>query len=239
MVEQIPDSLQGIKLTPEGKTPQEDMVLIRDPDEWDFCTDPVRRQILKILRNGIEDVVTSETFDQKSGERVIRQKIVTRNALSVVEIVKLSAEDDPANVLSKNQVYHHLPKMIEGGYIVKYGTITTGKRTTDYYRRTAKAFMCFPTPKQVDVKEYEEVMTNHLKGFNFGLSKQDQQKVVKLFIELELLRLKHSEKVTSAVIGDVIDRKKADAIDLFIWIYALTNPEVVKLLDEIRAYLPK
>ena len=129
----IPDSLKGIVLTPEGKKPQRDTVLMRGSEEWEFCSDPVRYQILKILRTGIEDNCTSESFNEDTGEKIIRQKVVKRKALSVVEIVKYSEKIDPSNVLSKNQVYHHLPKLIEGGYVIKYGTVTTGKRTTDYY----------------------------------------------------------------------------------------------------------
>ncbi|MHA2059474.1 MAG: hypothetical protein ACW976_01675 [Candidatus Ranarchaeia archaeon] len=234
----IPDSLKGIVLTPKGKIPQRDTVLLRGTEEWEFCNDPVRRQILKILRKGIEDNITSESFNEETGEKVIRQKIIKRKALSVVEIVKHSEKIDPSEVLSKNQVYHHLPKLIEGEYVIKYGTVTTGKRTTDYYRRTAEGFMCFETPKIIDPKKLKEKMEKGINGFDFKLSSKDQKKLADLLAQLELQRMKDAEKITDKVIGDVIDKHKTSMIDFLMWIRASGDPEFQSTLDQIRALIP-
>ena len=68
--------------------------------------------------------------------------VVPPKAAAIVPVVKLSVECCGDDVeISKNQVYHHLPKLEEAGYVVHYGTVTTGKRTTDYWRRTAMGFV--------------------------------------------------------------------------------------------------
>jgi hypothetical protein len=136
-------------------------------------------------------------------------------------------------------VYHHLPKLIEGGYVIKYGTITTGKRTTDYYRRTAEGFMCFETPKMIDDKEYKEKVEKGLDGFDFNLSSEDHKKLVDLLIKLEFQRMKDTEEITDKVIGDVIDKHKTGMIDLLLWIRATGKPEIQNLLDQIREIILK
>ena len=129
---EITDSLKGIKVEPEGKKPQKEIVFITNEETAEVLDDIVRYNILQTLRKGIEDTLTTETVDEETGDRIIRQKVVRRDILSVMEIVELSPKCcAEAESISKNQVYHHLPKLIEHGYVIKYGTIKKGKRSTD------------------------------------------------------------------------------------------------------------
>ncbi len=141
MPEEQGDALTGIELTPEAKKPQKELEFITDEKRAAAFSEPARRQIIAVLRNGIDDEVTTEEFNKETNERIIRKKNVKRYAMSVVEIVKASVDPEKNESLTKNQVYHHLPALIEAGLVIKYGTVTTGKRTTDYYRRTAKGFV--------------------------------------------------------------------------------------------------
>ncbi|MGQ4871506.1 MAG: hypothetical protein ACP6IT_06700, partial [Candidatus Thorarchaeota archaeon] len=130
-LDRVTDTLRGIELTEEGRRPQREIVFVTDEEMTHVLDDPVRMAIIKILKKGVPDTITTKTRDEETGDLIIRQREVRRHALSVIEIVKLSAEDEEVEEITKNQVYHHLPKLIEAGYVIKYGTVTTGKRTTD------------------------------------------------------------------------------------------------------------
>ena len=141
--DEITDDLAGIEPPEEtGKFPEpmKEIVFVNDPEKAAILDEHVRYMIIQVLRRGKKDTCTTRTTDSETGERIIRQRDVMRYALSVVEMIKLAETYDDIEI-TKNQVYHHLPKLIEGGYVVKFGTVTTGKRTTDYYRRTAKGFV--------------------------------------------------------------------------------------------------
>ena len=129
--------MQGITLTKEAKKAPRELWIVLDEPTAQILNDTVRVRIIGILRTGIPDIIsTKERFPEKN-EKIIREKAGTRHSLSVSEIVSLSEVDKEKEPLTRNQVYHHIPKLIEGGYIINYGTKTTGKRTTTYYQRTA------------------------------------------------------------------------------------------------------
>ena len=88
----ITDSLEGIVLTKEGKEPQKEIVFVTNEEKADVLDEAVRYNILQTLRKGVEDTLTTRTVDEETGDTIIRQKVVKRNMLSVVEIVKQSPE---------------------------------------------------------------------------------------------------------------------------------------------------
>ncbi len=53
------DALAGIELTEEGKRPQKEIEFVTDEERARELADPVRRQILRVLRTGIEDTQTN------------------------------------------------------------------------------------------------------------------------------------------------------------------------------------
>jgi len=171
--------------------------------------EPVRLHILQVLRSGIEDTVTTEKTDE-NGDKIIRIRDVTRNALSVLEIVTQSVECcGPEIDISKNKVYHHLPILEEDGYVVKYGTVTSGKRTTDYWRRTAKGF----------------ILT---KGEWIGGSGTYTKKMTP-FIETML--------ETFDVKGDVADKMILDQYETLVDYYSMGSKEYVDNIMRIREIL--
>jgi DNA-binding transcriptional ArsR family regulator len=112
---EITDTLKGIELTKEGKEPQKEIVFVTKEERAAVLDEPVRLHILQVLRNGIEDKITTVRNEEDGTKHTIERE-VRRDALSVLEIVKLSVECcGPDIEISKNQVYHHLPKLEEEG----------------------------------------------------------------------------------------------------------------------------
>ncbi|MGQ4912654.1 MAG: hypothetical protein ACP6KW_10835 [Candidatus Thorarchaeota archaeon] len=242
MPNEIPDSLRGIELTKEASKPQDEIVFIVDKERSEILNDPVRLQILQVLREGINDTHTTETVDKKTGDRIIRQREVKRDILSVLEIVKQSEMCCGVdNVISKNQVYHHLPKLIEGGFIIKYGTITTGKRTTDYYRRTAKGFVV-TTPmtsafdKRIE-KKLKKYMDEMLSNFNLHVTDEDRKRLYRLNAERIRIQSKWRTKIAKMVRVDVADKEVLQMYEMLLDYYSMGSKEYLDTLLEIRKIL--
>ena len=106
------DAIKGIVLENKTHRPVKRVEFLHKKDRVSAMHHPARLQILQILREGIDDTVTTETFDEDTRERVIRQLVVKRNILSVNEIIKISNENNGFEPLTKNQIYHHMPEMI-------------------------------------------------------------------------------------------------------------------------------
>ena len=136
------DTLKNIKLTNQGKIAPSEIEYVRDPERAEILTEYARDTILKILRIGIPDTITSEEIDEKTGDRLIIERHLSRHALSLVELARLSKDPKYADKpITKSQVIHHLPILIEHGYVIKYGTVKVGKRSTDYFRRRSELFL--------------------------------------------------------------------------------------------------
>jgi DNA-binding transcriptional ArsR family regulator len=241
---ELTDTLAGIELAEEGLHDGKPLVpegqkIVRDEEIGKIMLEPVRSKIMKILHEGIKDTLTKEEFNEETGEKLIREKTVKREALSVAEIVNLSEERFPDDPISKNQVYHHLPLLIEGGYVVKFGTVTKGKRTTDYYIRTHCGFIIATEPSD---KEYaHQKAKKRLEGImrSFALKLDDDQKG-----ELENLMgkvlhtwLGASEEITGMVTGDVADKSLIEAYNWLLDVYAADNKEYLSLMKKIRAII--
>lgn len=185
MTEEMNDTLIGIKLTKEGHVPIREYDLVTDEEISEILADPARSAIIGILRHGIEDKLTREDTDEATGDRVIRERIVRRHALSVTEISRLSQNSELSeSPLSNSQIYHHLPVLIDAGYVIKYGVVKKGGRTTDYYRRTAKIFMFdrFPGSKDHRSEQANQKIEQMLVYFGFDLPDE----LVKEYVGLRL-----------------------------------------------------
>ncbi|MFX1264618.1 MAG: hypothetical protein ACFFCK_05215 [Promethearchaeota archaeon] len=241
MNDELTDTLACIELTEEALVDGKPLVpegqkIVRDEEIGKIMLEPVRSKIMKILYWGIKDTLTTEEHNEETGEKIIREKTVKREALSVAEIVHLSEERWPEDPISKNQVYHHLPLLIDGGYVVRFGTVTKGKRTTDYYIRTHGGFIIATEPSD---KEYaQQKARKRLEGIlrSFSLELDDAQKA-----ELENLMGKSlhiwlgaSEEITAMVTGDVADKSLIEAYNWLLDVYAADNPEYIKLMKKIR-----
>ncbi|MHA1904973.1 MAG: hypothetical protein ACXABL_11110 [Candidatus Thorarchaeota archaeon] len=244
MTKEIPDSLEGIVLTDEGKKPPSEVVFITDDETAAALDDPVRFDIIKILRQGINDTRTTKQKDDETGDTIIRQRDVKRYALSVVEIVKMSDPekcDEECGLITKNQVYHHLPKLIEAGYVIKYGTVTTGKRTTDYYRRTSKGFVITTREFGKDAKVIKEKTTDYtdrmLRVFDLSITEEQRKELIDLQIQSYNIQSKARPEIAALIKGDVAEKKVLDMYEFLLQMHSLGSKEYMKLQHRIHDIL--
>ena len=238
---EITDNLEGIVLTKEGKAPQKEIVFVTDAERASVLDEPVRLHILQVLRSGIEDTITSESIDE-NGDKIIRVRAVKRNALSVLEMVKLSIECCGPDVdISKNQVYHHLPKLEEEGYVVKYGTITTGKRTTDYWRRTAQGFVLTAGEwiggSGTLAKKMIPFVEKMLETFDLKVSEDNKKELIELMINKTVKQSEWRTKIAELVKGDVADKMVLEQYETLVDYYAMGSKDYVANIMRIRDIL--
>lgn len=239
--EEKTDTLKDIVLTKEGKKPQKEVEFVFDKQKCDELAEQVRFYIIQMLREGIVDTQTTEDFNDETNERIIRQKMVKRNIMSVVEIVKASTQSDCCEVITKNQLYHHLPKLIDSGYVIKYGTVTTGKRTTDYYRRTAKGFMLLGADPSADeahikrkVSEGREKIANI---FDLNISPEKGDELAELWMKSILLQMDYRVKIAKMIRGDVADSEVLELFELMLNIYSMGSDEYVQIQKRMQEIL--
>jgi DNA-binding transcriptional ArsR family regulator len=240
MTEEYPDTLIGIELTKEGKIPEKDYDLVTDEDISEVLADSARSAIIGILRHGIEDKMTSEQINDSTNERVIREKIVKRHALSVTEISRMSKDPELSDApLSNSQIYHHLPILIDAGYVIKYGVVKKGGRKTDYYRRTAKIFMFekFPGSDDHRSERANQKVEQMFKFFGFNLP----EKLVKEFIELRMKAadIEHEahSKLMRMVRKDVADAEVLYMFEDLICTHSIASDEWIKIRKRMNEIL--
>jgi DNA-binding transcriptional ArsR family regulator len=239
---EITDSLKGIKVESEGKKPQKEIVFITNEETAEILDDIVRYNILQTLRKGIEDTLTTETVDEETGDRIIRQKVVRRNILSVMEIVELSPKCcAEAESISKNQVYHHLPKLIEHGYVIKYGTIKKGKRSTDYYRRTAKGFLLTTGAWGTEEKRIREKLDGFLdkmlETFNIKVTKEKREELLELSVKRAQMQHKWRTKIAEMVNLDIASKETLSMYEMMLDYYSVGSEEYMDIIHKIREIL--
>ncbi|MHA2002735.1 MAG: hypothetical protein ACW975_01025 [Candidatus Thorarchaeota archaeon] len=242
--DEMTDALAGIEAPEEtGKFPEpiSEIVFVNDPERAEILDEQVRYMIIQVLRRGVDDTCTTRDVDSETGERIIRQRDVKRYALSVVEIVKMSETYDDIDDITKNQVYHHLPKLIEGGYVVKFGTVTTGKRTTDYYRRTAKGFVLtvgeFVLDQKMMKKKTGHYIDMYTKVFDITITDDDRKELAGLMVESMRVEHQGRAKIGQLIKGDVADKKVLSLYEDLVKLYALGDDEWFKIQKRIRAIL--
>ncbi len=236
--EEITDTLRGIELTKEAGMDFKEVEFITNKDRAKELDDPVRIHILRILREGIEDTITSESVDDETGEKIIRQKVVRRHALSVVEIVKLSKEIEDVEEITKNQVYHHLPKLIENGFVIKFGTVQKGERKTNYYRRTADGFIVTTGPLTVDksiIRKRVERFTNKLCGtFNLDISEEDKSRIKKLLTQLYLSQIDSRKAIGRIINADIANKEVLNMFELLVEIHSFGSADTIQIYKSLR-----
>ncbi|MHA1949430.1 MAG: hypothetical protein ACXAAO_01715 [Candidatus Thorarchaeota archaeon] len=239
---EITDSLEGIVLTDEGKEDQREIVFVTEDEMAEVLDELVRYNILQVLRKGAEDTITKETIDEETGDRIIRKRIVKRNVLSVVEIVKQSPECCvDGEEVTKNQVYHHLPILIKYGYVIKYGTVTTGKRTTDYYRRTAKGFMLTKGAWGTEEKRIREKLEGYtekmLETFNLDVSEEKREELLELSIKRAKMQHEWRTKIAEMVSLDVANKEILSMYEMLLDYYSVGSKEYMDVIYRIREIL--
>jgi hypothetical protein len=242
--DEITDALAGIEAPEEtGKFPEpmNEIVFVNDPERAEILDDQVRYMIIQVLRRGMDDTCTTRDVDSETGERIIRQRDVKRYSMSVVEIVRMSESHDDIDNITKNQVYHHLPKLIEGGYVVKFGTVTTGKRTTDYYRRTAKGFVLtvgeFGIDNKLMKKKTQHYIDLYARVFDIKISDADEENLMRLMAESMRIEHQGRSKIGQLIKGDVADKEVLSIYEDLVRLYALGDDEWLKIQRKMREVL--
>lgn len=238
---EITDNLKGIILTKEGKAPQKEIVFVTNEERASILDEPVRLHILQVLRSGIKDTITSEKIDA-NGDKIIRVREVQRDTLSVLEIVKLSTDCCGPDVdISKNQVYHHLPKLEEEGYVIKYGTITTGKRTTDYWRRTSKGFVLTKGEwiggSGTLAKKMTPFVEKMLETFDLKVPEDKRKDLIERITQKTVMQAQWRTKIAELVKGDVADKMVLEQYQTLVDFYAMGSKEYVDNIMKIREIL--
>jgi len=239
---EITDSLEGIVLTKEGKEPQKEVVFVTSKEKAEVLDELVRYNILQTLRKGIEDTLTTKTVDESTGDTIIRQKVVRRDVLSVVEIVKLSPSCcQDGEDITKNQVYHHLPKLVEHDYVIKYGTVTKGKRSTDYYRRTAKGFMLTTGAWGTEEKRIREKLEGFtdkmLETFNIKVSKEKRNELLELSVKRAQMQHEWRTKIAEMVNLDIASKETLTMYEMLLDYYSVGSKEYMDTVFKIRNIL--
>ncbi|MFX0107399.1 MAG: hypothetical protein ACFE7R_03880 [Candidatus Hodarchaeota archaeon] len=241
---EMTDALEGIKPPEEtGKFPGpiNEIVFVNDAEKAEVLEDQVRYFIIQVLRRGVDDTLTTKSKDEETGDLIIRQREVKRYALSVVEIVKMSEKYDDLENITKNQVYHHLPKLIEGGYVVKYGTVETGKRSTDYYRRTAKGFVLTVGDAMIDRKLYHNKMEKHVSRlsqvFDIDISEEEKKELTELMIEAIRIEQEGRSKVAKLIRGDVADKEVLGMYEDLVKAYSFGSKRWLEIQQRYRSIL--
>jgi hypothetical protein len=237
------DSIAGIELSKGAEAPQRQAMFITDLNTASEFEHPVRIAILTILRQGISDTSTTESVDERTSERVIVRKPMTRNALSVNEIVNLSKGNADAQELTRNMVNHHLRRMVEMGFVRRYGTLRTGKRVTDYYQRVAKQYvLTMETPhfgsEFLHTQETQRI-DRTLQTFKIDLGESEKKELADLLVKGELLKDKWRKDIAALVRDDVTEPEVANMYHWLLDVYATGSKEYMQLFGRIREILFK
>lgn len=237
------DSIADIELSEDAKATQRQAMFITDLNTATGFEQPVRIAILAIMRQGIPDTSTTESVDESTGERIIVRKPVTRNALSVNEIVNMSKEHADVQRLTRNMVNHHLRRMVEMGFVRRYGTLRTGKRTTDYYQRVAKQYIVtMETPhfgSEFLLKQETQRIDRTLQTFKIDLGESEKEELVDLLVKVELLKDKWRKDIAALVRDDVTEPEVVNMYHWLLDVYATGSREHMELFSRIREILFK
>lgn len=235
------DDCFTVTMYPEAEKPMKEVVFITDPKLGAELDDSVRIHILHILRAGIDDTLTTESRDEETGDKIIRQREVKRHALSVIEIVKQSKESKKMEEITKNQVYHHLPKLVEHGFIIKFATVKRGERETTYYKRTSKGFVItsgvLATDKKMAKAKIEGFVERMCTVFALDLNEEQIAEFNELWVELYMAHAESRSKIGKLVKADVADKEVLKMYDTLVEIHSSGTPKVQEIYRKLRKIL--
>jgi hypothetical protein len=241
MIKVFPDTIRDIELTEQGKKEQKQAIFITDLDNAKIIEHPVRMAIIRILDRGITDTITTKHVDKATLASTITTTPTQRFALSVIEIVKVSKLHDDILTLTRNKVNHHLPKLVSKQYVHIYGTVTTGKRTTQYFRRAAKQYIVTMETPYYSKKWLEQRETARLertlRAFDIKLTDDEKSELASLLTKSELLKDNWRAKIADLARGDVTEPNITDMYHWLIDAYAMGSQEYLDIHLRIREIL--
>ncbi|MHA1155594.1 MAG: ArsR/SmtB family transcription factor [Candidatus Heimdallarchaeota archaeon] len=190
--------------------------VVSDPEKIKILVDPMRRKILRTMREGIENE-----------DGTIRKEI------TVPEIARKLGVSAP-------KCYHHLDLLLENGF-VRVAKEEKKKRTSiTYYERTAPAFVLASTIDEIEKEEghvTEPLMFFVNNGFNLKLSKKDLEEAQKLVDEFDSRRHSIFVKVAKSIKGNIPENKIRDVLNFAANQLTSEDKRCLEILNELQKYI--
>ncbi len=190
--------------------------VVSDPEKIKILVDPMRRKILRTMREGIENE-----------DGTIRKEI------TVPEIARKLGVSAP-------KCYHHLDLLLENGF-VRVAKEEKKKRTSiTYYERTAPAFVLASTIDEIEREEglvTEPLMFFVNNGFNLKLSKKELEEAQKLIDEYDSRRHSIFVKVAKNIKGNIPENKIRDVLNFAANQLTSEDKRCLEILNELHKYI--
>lgn len=190
--------------------------VVSDPEKIKILVDPMRRKILRTMREGIENE-----------DGTIRKEI------TVPEIARKLGVSAP-------KCYHHLDLLLENGF-VRVAKEEKKKRTSiTYYERTAPAFVLASTIDEIEREEglvVEPLMFFVNNGFKLKLSENDLKEAQKLANELDSRRHSIYVKIAKNIKGNIPEDKIRNVLNFVANQLAMDDERCKEIHNELKEYI--
>ncbi len=190
--------------------------VVSDPEKIKILVDPMRRKILRTMREGIENE-----------DGTIRKEI------TVPEIARKLGVSAP-------KCYHHLDLLLENGF-VRIAKEEKKKRTSiTYYERTAPAFVLASTIDEIEREEglvIEPLMYFVNKGFMLNLSEKELIEAQKLANELASRRHSIYVKIAKSIKGNIPEEKIRNVLNFVANQSATEDKRCKEIHNELQKYI--
>jgi DNA-binding transcriptional ArsR family regulator len=158
--------MSNTKMSEEEKLARENtsntVKIVSDPEKIKILVDPMRRKILRTMRQGIEN-----------------EDGTIRKEMTVPEIARSLGVTAP-------KCYHHLDLLVENGFVRVAREEKKTRTSITYYVRTSPAFVLASTIDEIEREEgikRDPLIAIINNGFKLGLSKKEMDEAQKLIEE--------------------------------------------------------
>jgi len=190
--------------------------IIASPEKIKILVDPMRRKILRTMREGIEN-----------------EDGTIRKEMTVPEIARKLGVSAP-------KCYHHLDLLVEHGF-VRVAREEKKKRTSiTYYERTAPAFVLATTIDEIERKE--GIRENPLialidDAFLLELSDSEKEEAQKLIDELITRQHRYSVRAAEKLRGNIPDDKMGVVLGFVSNQFASQDTRCQEIRKELTKYI--
>ena len=194
--------------------------VIREPERIRILVDDVRRDILRVLKEGIEE---------KGKNGALRR----RYEMSVPEIARRLGVYAP-------KLYHHIDKLQEGNFVEVAHEERKKRSRTSYYRRTAPVFISLYSEVEIgeDPSRDMPLAENLLRALDLDPKDEKLERLAYLINERRGLYLKSATAVSETIGPNLLQEGNiAQIIDYLANIKIETHPKYQEIMNEIRDIL--
>ena len=192
------------------------VTIVSDPEKIKILVDPMRRKILRTMREGKE-----------TDEGTIRKE------MTVPEIAQKLGVAAP-------KCYHHVDLLLEHGF-VKVAREEMKKRSKiTFYERTSPAFVLASTIDEIERKEgirTDPLISFISDGYRLNLSEKQKEEAQKLMDDLGSRRHDIMVKVAQDLKGNIPEDKLRDVINFVSNQKASNDPKCLEIHKELEKYI--